>query len=532
MVYNPVVLTTGGVEVRAAMLVTILIGTAVLLYTYLDTPSPRQRGKSRYLLAAYLLTACSLTLPLGDVITGSASLPGVDGGTPNPWLAALWVLILTVPLSLLSSRVRAIAKGSPMRPASHDAFVLAAAAYGLLTPYAGVPQVIEYMLVRPILLAHGFLLYQIVDVDAARLRAVLAASGAGALVSLLIVLPRFLQEAGLDMASAVSLSFLAAAALALAFGPALRGLVGNLDGEISPAWRREVYLAALEETIQAERSPDPTGNRVLRALREHLKVSEREHASLDLLARRGLARASAQIAPGRVFLGKYEVERELGEGGFGRTFLAWDAQVHRRVVLKAARAQDAAEAERLLREARVLAKLNDPHIVTVHDVETIPGECFLVLEHMEGGSLAQRLQHGPLSAPEALAVADDVLAALETAHAAGVVHRDVKPANVLFTRAGLAKLCDFGIAKDAPSAEAATGRVESDPHAGTWRYMAPEQIRGLRADHRADLYSAAIVLYECLAGRPYLDFKGLTGFEAALLVLDNEPPRSRGCWRA
>lgn len=281
--------------------------------------------------------------------------------------------------------------------------------------------------------------------------------------------------------------------------------------------RLDIYRAALERA-----SPqDEAGREILAALRARLAISEREHALL--VAESGSTRA-VRYSPGERVLGKYRLDEMLGEGGYGRTFLAFDETLHRRVVLKVAHVPTRGEGQRLMREARILAKLRHPNVIAVHDVEQVGDDVVIVLEHAERGSLMDRLVKGALPRDDALRLARDVLAALGAAHAAGVVHRDVKPSNILLAADGRAMVADFGIASGRESSGTMTGiSLTASPGAGTVQYMSPEQARGLPADAASDLYSAAAVLYECLAGRPYLDLRGKPEFEARRAVVEDAP---------
>ena len=204
---------------------------------------------------------------------------------------------------------------------------------------------------------------------------------------------------------------------------------------------------------------------------------------------------------------RYELAETLGAGGMARVVAAYDHRLRRRVAVKLVREEltaDPTSRERLLREARAAAGLQHPNTVAVHDVGEQDGHAYVVLELVDGGTLADRLrEHGRLPSAEVAEIGAAVLAALQAAHERGLVHRDVKPANVLLPAAGGVKLADFGIAKalDAVTADlTATGQV-----LGTPRYLAPEQVAGKPATPASDLYSLAAVLYECLAGQPPFD---------------------------
>ncbi len=218
-----------------------------------------------------------------------------------------------------------------------------------------------------------------------------------------------------------------------------------------------------------------------------------------------------------VLADRYELAEVVGAGGMARVFVAHDRRLGRRVAVKLVREDlvaDPVSRERLLREAQAAAGLQHPNVVAVHDAGEDAGRAYIVMELVEGRTLADRLaEAGRLTARETVAVGAAVLDALHAAHRRGLVHRDVKPANVLLPDAGGCKLADFGIAKalDATSAGlTATGQV-----LGTPRYVAPEQVAGEDATPATDLYSLGAVLYECLAGRPPFDSESALGVALA-----------------
>jgi serine/threonine protein kinase len=202
-------------------------------------------------------------------------------------------------------------------------------------------------------------------------------------------------------------------------------------------------------------------------------------------------------------IGPYRVLERLGAGGMGDVFLAHDDRLDRRVAIKRMRLETAGapgHRERFQREARVAARLSHPAVVQVYDVLAEDGADFIVMEHVEGTTLRQRLAAGPLPVAKAVALARDVAGGLAEIHRAGVVHRDLKSENVLITLSGHAKIADFGIAKrlhgeDAKDSLTAMGRV-----LGTYRSMSPEQACGAEVDHRSDLFSLGVLLYEALTG--------------------------------
>jgi hypothetical protein len=275
--------------------------------------------------------------------------------------------------------------------------------------------------------------------------------------------------------------------------------------EATPAYlearKAEVYRVSLDQVLQDDGSVRPHDAELLASLRTEFAITEREHALLvqALLAARRRGPAPA-LQPGGRVLDRYTIEAVLGEGAHGRTFLARDEQAQRSVVIKALR--ERGRDPMLLREARALKSVAHPNVVRLLDVEAWGDELLLIMEHVDGGSLAERLREGGLPAAEFARVAADLLDGLGAVHGAGLLHRDVKPSNVLLTKDGRAKLADFGVAH-LPGMETTKG---SEP-VGTVRYMSPEQARGKKVDHRSDLFSAAATLYEAYTGQPYLQPK-------------------------
>jgi predicted Ser/Thr protein kinase len=213
--------------------------------------------------------------------------------------------------------------------------------------------------------------------------------------------------------------------------------------------------------------------------------------------------------------GQYLVERELGRGGMGVVYLARDLKLDRAVALKVlppALAADAVVRERFLREARTAARLAHPNVVPVHRADEIGGTAFFTMAYVDGESLAERLEARGVMAPaDAVRVLRDVAWALAYAHAHGVVHRDVKPENILLDRAtGRALVTDFGIAHQREALGEGAARLTRDGHVlGTLHYMSPEQVSGLAVDGRSDLYALGVVAYLALGGRlPFGDLAG------------------------
>lgn len=222
--------------------------------------------------------------------------------------------------------------------------------------------------------------------------------------------------------------------------------------------------------------------------------------------------------------GRYRLGRVIGEGGMGRVYEAFDTVTDRTVALKVlpeALAANGEFRERFRREAHAAARLREPHIVPIHDYGEIDGRLFLDMRLIDGVDLGTVVtQHGPLPPARAVHVIEQIAAALDAAHAAGLVHRDVKPSNIVLGDRDFAYLIDFGIARD----DSATAMTSIGTTLGTFAYMAPERFTpGQPTDARADIYSLACVLYECLTGaRP---FPGSVVAEQIAAHLTAEPPR-------
>lgn len=217
----------------------------------------------------------------------------------------------------------------------------------------------------------------------------------------------------------------------------------------------------------------------------------------------------------QVLGGRYQLGRVLGSGGMGEVREAIDTQLGRRVAVKLLAGDRVAKAvrARFIREATLAGQFNHPNAVLVYDSGQDGEILYLAMELVTGPSLLQVMtETGPLDPGDAVTIADQILAALGAAHSRGLVHRDVKPSNILFTEDGVAKLADFGIAKGL--GELATSLTETGRVMGTPRYLSPEQASGRTATPSSDLYALGVVLYEMLAGRP--PFGGDTPYAAAI----------------
>ena len=238
-------------------------------------------------------------------------------------------------------------------------------------------------------------------------------------------------------------------------------------------------------------------------------------------------------------LGAYEILGPLGAGGMGEVYRARDTRLGRDVAIKIlpqhlSEKPDARQ--RFEREARAISSLNHPHICTLYDIGHQDGNDFLVMEYIEGETLAKRLEKGPLATAELLRTGIEVADALDKAHRKGILHRDLKPSNVMLTKSG-AKLMDFGLAKaagdgSAPALETLTQSLNPSARrtpvtvqgtiVGTFQYMSPEQMEGKEADARSDIFSLGAVLYEMATGKRA--FKGKTTASVIAAILEREPP--------
>ncbi len=211
-------------------------------------------------------------------------------------------------------------------------------------------------------------------------------------------------------------------------------------------------------------------------------------------------------------LGPYEILAPIGAGGMGEVYRARDTRLDRPVAIKVLPshlAEHAALRRRFEREARTISSLSHPNICTLHDIGHEDGVHYLVMEYLEGETLATRLEKGPLPLDELLRIAIEVTGGLGKAHRHGVIHRDLKPGNIMLTKTG-AKLLDFGLAKSAAPAAAALSQAATASQpitaegtiVGTFQYMAPEQLEGQEADARTDIFALGAVLYEMATGKP------------------------------
>ena len=254
---------------------------------------------------------------------------------------------------------------------------------------------------------------------------------------------------------------------------------------------------------------------------------------------RGRARAKGgeqtplEVVPGRTTLGAYRVLEKIGAGGMGTVYLAKDARLGRRVALKLLPAHFAGDEELVRRfehEARAASALNHPNILTVHEIGEERGRLFIVTEFVEGRTLRERMWDARFPVNEVLDVCAQVAGALAKAHSGGIIHRDVKPENVMLDEEGHVKVLDFGIAKQVAPAPSVDTEAPTNAHVntasgvvlGTTAYMSPEQVRGQELDGRSDVWSLGCVLYEMLAGRAPFEEKNFGDLVVA--ILHKDPP--------
>ena len=205
---------------------------------------------------------------------------------------------------------------------------------------------------------------------------------------------------------------------------------------------------------------------------------------------------------GERYIGKYRVKGELGRGGMGAVYLAEQPGLGREVAIKELLTPDPTALKRFLQEAQVMARTSHPNLVQVHDMELQGNVNYLVLEFVKGRSLRAWINETPLPPPQIFAVMHGVLQALDYAHRHAIVHRDVKPENVLISEEGLVKVADFGIARLTDDSGVGGTATKTGTTVGTPQYMSPEQVASSKVDGRSDLYSAGIMLYELVAGQP------------------------------
>ncbi|HEV8361169.1 MAG TPA: serine/threonine-protein kinase [Candidatus Thermoplasmatota archaeon] len=508
------------------------LGALLLLHAYLVERGAKERAQTQLFLAAYALRIGLFAGPAGfapRVALGVDPSRSLTSALLTPIGFTNWLLITAAFLAIAGAlTVRAVRDRKDGARVRQHAVILGFLALGasgllLLSDPAGDSDrgAVDYLLVRPLLLSYGLLQVQLIDVDLRRQRALLLAVLLCAMGGVSLVMIALFQSAGAPLALSATLALVASVAIGTALAlPLLRSMFGAPSDAPDPR-RLVVYTAALESALH-EGSPED-GREALRDLRGDLGLTDRDHALLVAQLRARDARA--ELHPGGLFLGRYRIARPLGRGGSGEVWLARDEREGREVAIKllaGSQRRDAKAMARFRREMRLAGALRHPGIVAVHDVEELGDDAYLVMEHMSGGSLEDRLQRGPLPEREALAIARSVLAALGALHAKGIVHRDVKPSNILLDAQGRAKLSDFTIAQEQVSGDT-VGATGPGAPAGTLAYMSPEQARGVSAKPASDVYSLGATLYAMLAGHPPIPVEGLGDFDARGRIVRDVP---------
>src|SRR5262249_24657838 len=230
------------------------------------------------------------------------------------------------------------------------------------------------------------------------------------------------------------------------------------------------------------------------------------------------ALALSVMDPLPALIGRYQIRQQLGQGGMGVLYLAFDPTMDRLVALKLLRVNDAQLRERFLREARLVARLQHPNIITIHDVGSTDGQPFMAMEYIAGNTLDTIVSRRvPLSRARKLEIMIALCDGLAYAHRSGVIHRDVKPSNLIVHRdSGVLKVLDFGIARTQDSSMTLAGSIMGTPN-----YMSPEQVQGKVIDHRSDVFAVGVVLYELFAHRQA--FSGDTPFLVLQEIVHSTP---------
>ncbi|MGB0652352.1 MAG: serine/threonine-protein kinase [Thermoplasmatota archaeon] len=492
-----------------------------------------ERHRARGFFAAFVLfNAYFLTENLLFYLRFGAG--GADSG--------LLVLFLAGVVLLAAQATWSIVRPPP--PGQRDwwllaAFVAPALVAGAEHVVPGAPEQATLGLWRLLFVAvlvHTLARHQLFDVDLKLQWTIRQATVAGAVVATFLLTD---MAAGRLGAGGSSSWYAAGAAflMLLGFEPIQR-LAGRLARAAVPVpetadyllqRKREVYLGALEAVAAGGMVPQRE-QRFLARVQEQLELSAPEVVRLEAMA--GVTRPTTRpepdaapdlplVEPGALLAGRFRVERFLGQGAHGRTYTAWDLNGERRVAVKVVGTlvYGGRAAEAIIREARIISRLDHPHVIRVLEVLEGRREAALVMAYASGGNVQALLQRrGRLGLLEAAEIIDQVLAALEAAHAAGVVHRDVKPENLLLDGADVL-LADFGIARETgPEATGMDGGA-----LGTLLYMSPEQVRGSSVDGRSDLYAAAAVFYQLATGRFYLRVVGRDDYQVRTAILE-EPP--------
>jgi serine/threonine protein kinase len=232
-------------------------------------------------------------------------------------------------------------------------------------------------------------------------------------------------------------------------------------------------------------------------------------------------------------LSHYRILSKLGAGGMGEVYLAEDLRLDRKVAIKflpPESTEDEQAKKRLIREAKAAARLDHPNICAIHEVGEVDGQSFIVMQYVEGETLASRIHRKPAELKESLDIAVQVTDALAEAHSRGIIHRDIKPANIMLTARGQVKVMDFGLARVVQEKLSTDSLAETESLltapgviVGTVPYMSPEQVRGETTDVRGDIFSFGAVLYEMLSGRHPFSAESVAATFSAILTREPLP---------
>jgi hypothetical protein len=336
--------------------------------------------------------------------------------------------------------------------------------------------------------------------------------GAAALGLYVVSIPAIF--ANVPSAYAIALGLALAAFLAWAEYAIWRLLAARTALKSLPETSLQLYLDALARSLREPRSTRIQED--LHGLRRRLGITAQQHRQLEQAARRKWLEAPGPWMPNSLVLGRYQVRSFLGEGTLGEAYRCHDILRDQEVVLKRPKVGGTAT-KALLAEAEALQQVHSPHVVRLLRFDHDAGGPVLVMDYLPGGSLAERTM--PMKMDEVLRMTQDIVRGLEAVHAAGLVHGDIKPANILLDQEGRARVADFGIAR--PRASLAGETVPASP-AGSLRYMAPEQLAGQRPNPRSDLRAAALVMLELLTGQPPWTHASERTLRAAIV---DQPPR-------
>lgn len=493
------------------------------LYRYQDRTRQRlEKRRALYVLSSFLLL---IGFTATEALTGQR-VPVVDGGPAGVGFATLVLAARSVvAVAVVGAVAFAVAVDEDAgRPAERAMVVGAAlvavaagATSGVWGAALGVDPLSAWRLATVAGIAYAIIRFETFDLEVKVVRGALGAALFAVAVAGAFATYRVLETLLGSTSLAVAL---AQALLAVLLAVTLvtgreEGLVGGLVARMAEPRklerrRFEVYEAALARAMATGRlDADRT---FLVDLRHRLGISRAGHELVVRLVEDAPAGDVDRPAVGDRLGDRYRLEAAIGEGSGGRVFRAVDEDEDRTVVVKMLKlpATDRQAAIRdFVREAHLAARVDDPHVVGILDMGVVADRPFLVMEHVAGGTLEERLEaEGRMAVPEAARIADQILAGLEAIHDRGIVHRDLKPSNVLLGGDDRARIADFGVATRQDPSATASGLGDVAQVAGTPATMSPEVARGEPATPRSDLYAVGVILFEMLAGEPYVELDG------------------------